>query len=157
VAARSKAWTVFACAVLCAGSGLAAGWSPVQGHLLTVYSIMKLNERSQVPRKGFKTIVEWMYSLCVSYLSAGFCPLWDNKLNPLKTETLYTRIKEFSSYLTGNLLCHRFKAQPVNNVQGNSRSLLWEPYATHTLCEQNAYNVYIKTGGTFSDHWTLKG
>jgi hypothetical protein len=60
VAALSKAWTVFArsntgivgsnpirvmdvcvrlfcvCAVLCAGSGLAAGWSPVQGGVPTV-------------------------------------------------------------------------------------------------------------------------
>jgi hypothetical protein len=63
--ARSKAWTVFArlntgivgsnptrdmnvcvrllcvCVVLCAGSGLATGWSPVQRVLLTVYRIKK--------------------------------------------------------------------------------------------------------------------
>jgi hypothetical protein len=66
VAARSKAWTVFApsnakivgsiptpgiyvclrliriCVVLFVGSGLATGWSPVQGVLPTLYRIMKL-------------------------------------------------------------------------------------------------------------------
>jgi hypothetical protein len=69
LAARSKAWTVFArsntgvigsnptrgmdvcvrvfCvyAVLCIGSGLATGWSPAQGVLPTVYSIEKLKKR----------------------------------------------------------------------------------------------------------------
>jgi hypothetical protein len=66
VAARSKAWTVFAfsytgivvsnpirsmnvyvplfciCVILCVGSGLATSWSPLQGVLLTVYRIKKL-------------------------------------------------------------------------------------------------------------------
>jgi hypothetical protein len=36
-----------------------------------------------------------------------------------------------SSYLTGNTLRLRYKAQPVNAVWGNSRCLLWEPYGTH--------------------------
>jgi hypothetical protein len=69
VAARSKAWTVFArsnagivgsnpnqgmdvcvrlfCVwfVLCVGSGLAKGWSPVQGVLPIVYKIKKLKKR----------------------------------------------------------------------------------------------------------------
>jgi hypothetical protein len=69
VAAQSKAWTVFArskagivdsnstqgmdvCVhlfrvyvVLCVGSGLAAGWSPVQGVLPTVYSVKKLKKK----------------------------------------------------------------------------------------------------------------
>jgi hypothetical protein len=68
VTARFKAWTVFArsnagivgsnptrgidvcvrlfcvCVVLCVGSGLAMGWSPVQGVLPTVYMITKLKE-----------------------------------------------------------------------------------------------------------------
>jgi hypothetical protein len=63
VAAQSKTWTVFdrsnagivgsnttqgmdvcvrllcVCVVLCVGSGLATGWSPVQGILLTVYRL----------------------------------------------------------------------------------------------------------------------
>jgi hypothetical protein len=66
VAARSKAWIVFArsnagivgsnpsqdmnvclrlfcvCVILCVGIGLATGWSPVQGVLPTVYRIKKL-------------------------------------------------------------------------------------------------------------------
>jgi hypothetical protein len=69
VAARSKAWTVFAlsntgivcsnptrgmdvcvclfciCIVLCVGSGLATSWSPVQRVLLSVYKIKKLIKR----------------------------------------------------------------------------------------------------------------
>jgi hypothetical protein len=75
VAARAKAWTVFArsntgivgsnptqgmdacvrllcvCVVLCIGSGLATGWSPVQGVLPTVYGIKKLKKRPS-PTKG---------------------------------------------------------------------------------------------------------
>jgi hypothetical protein len=34
-------------------------------------------------------------------------------------------------YLTGNTLSLRYRDQPVNAVQGNSRCLLWEPYGTH--------------------------
>jgi hypothetical protein len=68
VAARSKAWTVFALSntgivgsnltctdvsvrlfcvyiVLCVGNGLATGWSSVQGVLPTVYRIKKLKKR----------------------------------------------------------------------------------------------------------------
>jgi hypothetical protein len=69
VAARSKAWTVFArsnavvvgsnptqgidvcvrlfciCVVLCVGRGLATGWSPVKGVLPTVYRMKKLKKR----------------------------------------------------------------------------------------------------------------
>jgi hypothetical protein len=69
VAERSKAWTVFArskagivgsnhiqgmdvcvrlfyvCVVLCLGSSLATGWSPVQGVLPTMYKIKKLKKR----------------------------------------------------------------------------------------------------------------
>jgi hypothetical protein len=36
------------CVVLCVGSGLATGWSPVQGVLLTVYRIKKLNKAAKV-------------------------------------------------------------------------------------------------------------
>jgi hypothetical protein len=36
----------------------------------------------------------------------------------------------FSSYLTGDTLRFRYRAQPVNAVWGNSRCLLWEPYGT---------------------------
>jgi hypothetical protein len=75
VAARSKAWTVFAhsntgvagsnpnrgvdvclrlfgvCVVLCVGSGLATGWSLVQGVLPSVCKITKLKKRPG-PNKG---------------------------------------------------------------------------------------------------------
>jgi hypothetical protein len=51
--------------------------------------------------------------------------------NPLKTEFLLNNIYKYSSNLTGNILRHRYKAQPVNAVWGNSRCLLWEPYGTH--------------------------
>jgi hypothetical protein len=70
VATRSDAWTVFAhlntvfagsdptrgtdvclrlfcvCALLCVGSGLATGWSPVQGVLPTMHGITKLKKRA---------------------------------------------------------------------------------------------------------------
>jgi hypothetical protein len=71
VAALSKSWTIFArlnsgvvgsnptqgidvcvrlycvCVVLCVGTGLAKGWSPVQGVLQTVYRINKVKKRSR--------------------------------------------------------------------------------------------------------------
>jgi hypothetical protein len=80
VVVRSKAWTVFArsnagivgsnptqgmdvclplfyvCVVLCIGSGLATGWSPVQGVLLNVYRIKKLKKR---PRSNKRTVQSW--------------------------------------------------------------------------------------------------
>jgi hypothetical protein len=76
VAARSKAWTVFACSntgvlrsnptqriclycgrlfcvcvVLCVGRGLATGWSPTQWVLLTVYRMKELKKWPR-PNKG---------------------------------------------------------------------------------------------------------
>jgi hypothetical protein len=76
VAAQSKAWTVFArlnagtvgsnptqgieclCAfvVLCVGSGLATGSSPVQGVLPTVYKIKKLKK---LLRSNKRTVDRW--------------------------------------------------------------------------------------------------
>jgi hypothetical protein len=41
------------CVVLCVGSGLATGWSLVQGVLLTVYKIKKLRKR---PRSNQRTV-----------------------------------------------------------------------------------------------------
>jgi hypothetical protein len=80
VAARPKAWTTFArsnaglvgsnptqnmdvsvrlfCVyVLCVGSDLATGWSPVQGVLPTVYRIKKLKNWS---RSNKKTAEPWI-------------------------------------------------------------------------------------------------
>jgi hypothetical protein len=79
VAAWSKAWTVFACSnpgivglkatrgmdvcvrlfyvcvVLCVGSGLATGWSPVQGVLPAVYRLRSWKS-GQGPKKGCRAI-----------------------------------------------------------------------------------------------------
>jgi hypothetical protein len=79
VAARSKAWTIFArsnagilgsnpaqgmdvcvrlfcvCVVLCAGSGLTTGWPPVLEVLPTVYRIKKLKS-GQTPTTGCRAI-----------------------------------------------------------------------------------------------------
>jgi hypothetical protein len=94
VAARSKAWTVFArsnagimgsnltqsmdvcirlfslCVVLCVGSGLTAGWSPVQGVLPTVYRIKKLEKRprSNKELQSNREIILWrcQYGDCVA-------------------------------------------------------------------------------------------
>jgi hypothetical protein len=49
------------CAVLCVDSGLARGWSPVQGVLPTVYAVGLRNWKSgQGPIKGCRAIDEWM-------------------------------------------------------------------------------------------------
>jgi hypothetical protein len=54
--------------LFCVGSGLATGWSPVQGVLLTVYRIKKLKS-GQGPTKGCRSII------IISYLgsSVGNC------------------------------------------------------------------------------------
>jgi hypothetical protein len=83
VAARSKAWTVFApthnvvmgsnstrgmavwvrlfcvCVFLPVGSGLAMGWSSVRGVLPTVYRITEL-ESGHGPKEGCRVIDDWM-------------------------------------------------------------------------------------------------
>jgi hypothetical protein len=64
-------------------------------------------------------------------LSVSLTVILVQGLKPLKTAFLLYNIYKFSSYLTGNTLRHRYKAQPVNAVWGNSRCLLWEPYGTH--------------------------
>jgi hypothetical protein len=40
----------YICVVLCVGSGLTTGWSPVQGVLPTVYRIKKLKKRPRSTR-----------------------------------------------------------------------------------------------------------
>jgi hypothetical protein len=78
---RFKLWTVFArsnaaivgsnptrstdvcvcvCVTLCLGSGLATGWSPVQGVLPTVWKRLRKWRRGQGPTKGCRAIDEWM-------------------------------------------------------------------------------------------------
>jgi hypothetical protein len=60
------------------------------------------------------------------------------------------------SYLTGNILRLRYKAQPVNAVK-ETVAVYCENHMEHTLCGQNAEFWYIKAGGTYSNHWDLKG
>jgi hypothetical protein len=81
MAARSKAWIVFpishaeivgsnptqgkdvcvrlfcVCVILCVGSDLPTGWSPVQGVLPTVYRIKKLKKRPRSNKNISKLIV----------------------------------------------------------------------------------------------------
>jgi hypothetical protein len=95
VTARSKAWTVYVrsnagivgsnptqgmnvfvrlfcvCVVLCVGSGLATGWSPVQGVLPTMYRIKKLKKAAKAQYKDCRTIdtcfVGWKGSVHRTY------------------------------------------------------------------------------------------
>jgi hypothetical protein len=77
---------------------------------------------------------------------------WLFVLNPSKTEFILLNIQKFGSYLTGNTLRHRYEAQPVKVVWGNSRCLLWEPYGTHkyTVCRMK--NSYL-TGNTLRNRY----
>jgi hypothetical protein len=96
VAARSKAWTVFArsitgivgsnptrdmdvcvrlfcvCVVLCVGSGLATSWSPVQGVLPTVYKKSKGKGKvvpvpNELSTRPWRRMGEWMYRFTFSW------------------------------------------------------------------------------------------
>jgi hypothetical protein len=51
------------------------------------------------------------------------------------------RNTQIQSYLTGNTLRHRYKYQPVNVIQGNSRCLLREPYGTHRCTVVVSYSA----------------
>jgi hypothetical protein len=79
VAARLKAWTVFdrsnnevmgsnpiadmdvsvslfcVCVVLCVGSGLAKGWSPIRIVVLTLYRTTKSEKKVRDQQKGYRT------------------------------------------------------------------------------------------------------
>jgi hypothetical protein len=46
------------CVVLCAGSGLATGWCPVQGDVPTVYRIKKLKKRPRSTR-AVEPLIDW--------------------------------------------------------------------------------------------------
>jgi hypothetical protein len=63
--------------ILCAGSGLATGWSPVQGVLLTLYKIKKLKKRQRSnQKKDCSTIDRWYYSII-----SLFTFLWFRKVD----------------------------------------------------------------------------
>jgi hypothetical protein len=97
LAALSRAWTIFArsntgvvgsnttrgmdvcvrlfCVVPCVGSGLATGWSPIQGVLPTVYRIKKLKKRRRVniERERERELLS----------SADVCQNWETELAKL--------------------------------------------------------------------------
>jgi hypothetical protein len=56
-------------AVVCVGTALARGWSPVQGVLPTVYMITKLKESGQGPTKGRRATFSFFdqYSVILLY------------------------------------------------------------------------------------------
>jgi hypothetical protein len=106
MAARSKAWTVFArsntrivgsnpaqgmdvcvrlfcvCFVLCVGSCLLTGWSPVQGALPTVYRI-KNWKSGQGPTKSCRTIIIKMSHIFRHCTAFPFLRLWFCKIRLL--------------------------------------------------------------------------
>jgi hypothetical protein len=53
--------------------------------------------------------------------------------------------QKFSSYVIGNTLRLRYKAQPVNAVYGNGRCLLRQPYGTQRYIHK--FSSYL-TGNT---------
>jgi hypothetical protein len=53
------------------------------------------------------------------------------QLGTLKHEFRANIIYEFSPYRKENMTLHDYKDQLVDDVQGNSRCLQWEPYETH--------------------------
>jgi hypothetical protein len=64
------------------------------------------------------------------------------------------------SYLIGNALHLRYRAQPVNAVWGNSRCLLWEPYWTHKcgvcVCGGGENSLNVELGGSYRIQCVLK-
>jgi hypothetical protein len=65
-----------------------------------------------------------------------FVKLSSNYINLLETQILLNSIWKASSYLTGNTLRLRYKAQPVN------AALLWE------ICETHKYTLYTRYRGS---------
>jgi hypothetical protein len=59
------------CVVLCVGSGLATGWSPLEGALSTVYWIKKLKKRPS-PTKGCRAIERQIQESVINYKRCGW-------------------------------------------------------------------------------------
>jgi hypothetical protein len=109
VDAQSKAWAVFGrsntaimvsnptwgivvcvrllcvCATLCAGSGLATGWSPIQGFQPTMYRLRNWKggqdpQRAVEPQMN-ERLTEWMLSICRPNKPCEIFTWWVIKLN----------------------------------------------------------------------------
>jgi hypothetical protein len=62
---------------------------------------------------------------------------------------------KLSSYLTENTLGLRYTVQPRLTLFKEIIGVYCEIHAKHTntLCGQNAEFWYVKSGGTYSNHW----
>jgi hypothetical protein len=69
----------------------------------------------------------------------------------------FCNIYKFSSYLTGNTLRPRYKAQPVNAVK-ETVAVYCENHTEYinTLWGQNIEFIFVKIGGAYSIHWALQ-
>jgi hypothetical protein len=75
--------------------------------------------------------------------------------NTFNTGFLLNNIYKFSSYLTGNTLCLRYKLMLFREAVAVYCENHMEHIDTCTLWGQNA--EYVKAGGMYSNHWALKG
>jgi hypothetical protein len=102
---NSRHWCLYCvrlfcvCVVLCVGSGLETGWSPVQGVLPTVYMITKLKKAARAQQRAIEPLMNeyffllyhtlminyvpylyWVGSACVSHfgelMSRGYVGFW---------------------------------------------------------------------------------
>jgi hypothetical protein len=112
----------------CVGSGLATGWSPVQGVLPTVYRIKKL-----IKRPGFKELyshrdrdkllksASLCYILVIKYGHSSFSPLCNIPNVIMSNATQICLIQRF--YTTSVQQINRFW---VRNMNYEIKILFWE-------------------------------
>jgi hypothetical protein len=101
----------------CCWSSSAQSFSgPGPGWLLIVFYCLRFETSFSSPSTTHRATAEVFDPACTSDTGLSF---------------LLNNINKFISYLTGNTLRLRYKAEPVNAVWGKSRCLLWESYGTH--------------------------
>jgi hypothetical protein len=73
-----------------------------------------------------------------------------------KINLLY--IQRFICYFIDNRVFFKQNYQSMNTVLGKDRCLFTNlTESINTLCGQNVEFVSVKPGGTYSNHWALKG